>query len=170
MSATLRTLLQYRHVTKILSYWRRDCRTMVDWFKINRMAENPQRIQVIFLSWKQDEEFILEIGNIIVKVTKSVKLLGITVDNELKFEKHVKTLCKKVCKKVTAFSRVAPHIDQKKRKILYHTFTMLNFNYCPLIWIFWGKTQNKEIEIVHKRALRILLMTTHGALKNLCKK
>ena len=48
-----------------------------------------------------------------LEVTRSVKLLGITVDNELKFEKHVKTLCQKVCKKVSAFSRVAPYMDEK---------------------------------------------------------
>ena len=34
---------------------------------------------------------------------------------------------------------------------------MSNFRYSPLIWIFCGKTANKEINRVHKRALRILL-------------
>ena len=56
-----------------------------------------------------------------------------------------------------SFSRVAPYIDEKKGKILYNTFIMSNFNYCPLVWMFCGKTQNKEIDRVHKRALRILL-------------
>ena len=46
--------------------------------------------------------------------------------------------------------------SKKKRKILYHTFIMSNFNYCPLIWKFCRKIQNKEIDRVHKRALRIL--------------
>ena len=46
---------------------------------------------------------------------------------------------------------------EKKGKILYHTFIMSNFNYCPFIWVFCGKTQNKEIDRVHKRALRIFL-------------
>ena len=59
-----------------------------------------QNVQVKFLGLKQNQEFLLEIGNIIVKAKRSVKLLGTTVDNELKFEKHVKTLCQKVCKKV----------------------------------------------------------------------
>ena len=59
--------------------------------------------------------------------------------------------------KVSAFSRVAPYIDEKKGKILYQTFIMSNFNYCPLIWMFCGKTQNKEIDRVYKRALRVLL-------------
>ena len=54
------------------------------------MVANPQKFQVIFLGLKQNQEFLLEMGNIIVKATRYVKLLGITVDDELKFEKHVK--------------------------------------------------------------------------------
>ena len=107
---------------------------------------------------------------LIVKATRSVKLLGITVDDELKFEKHVKTLCQKVCKKVSAFSRVAPYMDEKKGKILYHTFIMSNFNYCPLIWMFCGKTQNKEIDRVHKRALRILFNDYTSSFEELLQK
>ena len=63
------------------------------------MVANPQKFQVIFLGLKQNQELLLEIGNIIVNATRSVKLLWITVDKELKFEKHGKTLCQKVCKK-----------------------------------------------------------------------
>ena len=33
-----------------------------------------------------------------MKATRSDKLPGTTVEDELKFEKHVKTLCQKVCK------------------------------------------------------------------------
>ena len=65
----------------------------LDWFKSNRMVANPQKFQVIFLGLKQNQELLLEIENIIVKATRSVKLLGIAVDDEVKVEKHVKTLC-----------------------------------------------------------------------------
>ena len=105
------------------------------------MVANPKKFQVIFLGLKQHQEFLLEIGNKTVNVTRSVKLLGIVIDDELKFDKHVKTICQKVGKKVNAFSRVAPFMNEKK----YHTFIMSNFNYCPTIWMLCGKTQNKEI-------------------------
>ena len=40
---------------------------------------------------------------------------------------------------------------------LNNSFLLSNFNYCPLIWIFCGKRCNKEINRVHKHALRALL-------------
>ena len=121
----------------------------LDWFKHNKMVANPKIFQVMFLGLKQHQEFFLEIENKSIDVTRSVKLLGINVDDELKFDKHVKTMCQNVSRKISAFSRVVPYIDEKKGEILYHTFIMSNFNYCPLIWMFCGKTQNKEIDRVH---------------------
>ena len=93
-----------------------DASGALNWFKSNRMVANPQKFQVIFLGLKQNQEFLLEIGNAIVKGTRSVRLLGTTVDDELKFEKLVKTLCQKVCKKVSVFSRVVPYMDEKEKE------------------------------------------------------
>ena len=36
-------------------------------------------------------------------------------------------------------------------------FVLSNFNYCPLVWMFSGKSSNNEINKIHKRALRVLL-------------
>ena len=33
---------------------------------------------------------------------------------------------------------------------------MSNFSYCPLIWLFYTKGANYEINRTHKRALRVL--------------
>ena len=60
-----------------------------------RMVENPKNFQVMLLGLKQHQGFLLEVGNNIINVTRCVKLLGITVDDELKFDKHVKKFAKK---------------------------------------------------------------------------
>ena len=98
----------------------------LDWFKHNRMVANPKKFQVMFLGLKQHQEILLEIGNKTVNVIRSVKLLGIVIDDELKFDKHVERLCQQVGKKVNAFYRVAPFMNEKKRKNLNHTFIMSN--------------------------------------------
>ena len=90
-----------------------DISRALDWFRDNRMVANPKQFQVMFLGLKQHQEFFLEIENKSINVTRSVKLLGISVDDELKFDKHVKTLCQKVSRKVSAFSRVTPYTGAK---------------------------------------------------------
>ena len=112
---------------------------------------------MMLLGTKRSDKIYMEINGAIVCPSTSVKLLGITIDAGLKFDQHVKTLCQKVNKNVTAFSRVAKLLDLDKAKLLYNSFLLSNFNYCPLIWIFCGKRCNKEINRVHKHALRALI-------------
>ena len=90
-------------------------------------------------------------------MSDTVKLLGITIDSKLTFNEHVKSICQKTNNKVKAFSRVVRDLEPQKASLLYSSFILTNFNYCPLIWMFCGKTTNDMVNRVHKRALRVLL-------------
>ena len=80
-----------------------------------------------------------------------------TIDSMLNFNQHVQLICRKASKKVRAFSRIAPDLEYETNVMLYNSFVLSNFNYCPLIWMFNGKSSNNEINRIHKRALRVLL-------------
>ena len=88
--------------------------------------------------------------------TDHAKLLGIEVDNKLKFNEHVKSLCSKVTKKTGAFSRFKTCISREQAVTICNAVILSNFNYFPLIWLFCNKGANREIDPTHKRALRIL--------------
>ena len=47
-------------------------------------------------------------------------LMGITLDNNLKFDKHVSHICSKVNRKLSAFTRVAKFLSFKKRRVLFN--------------------------------------------------
>ena len=40
--------------------------------------------------------------------------------------------------------------------LLYDSFVMSNFNYCPNVWHFCGKVNNSKLEKMQARALRII--------------
>ena len=50
------------------------------------------------------------------------KLLGITIDSDLKFDEHISDLCDKVSKKINALCRVTGYMSLEKRKIVMKTF------------------------------------------------
>ena len=70
------------------------------------MVANPKKFQLMFLGLKGQRRLRLKINENKLSATDHVKLLGIEVDNKLKFNKHVETLCSKVKKKISAFSRL----------------------------------------------------------------
>ena len=108
------------------------------------------------LGLKEQRRLQLDINESKLSATDHVKLLGIEIDDKLKFSNHVKTLCSKVNKKISAFSRLNMYISREQAWTICKAVILSNFNYCPLIWLFCNKGAYKEIDRTHKRALRIL--------------
>ena len=110
-----------------------DLQKLLDWFKNKGMCANPAKFQMMFLGLKSDRSFILNIGGQQVKQSEQVKLLGVQIDNSLKFDAHVKELCRKINQKLCAFSRIRPFLNKEKAKMLLTSVVMSNFSYCPLV-------------------------------------
>ena len=110
----------------------------------------------MFLGLKGQRRLRLYISENKLSATDHVKLLGIEFGNKLKFSNHVKTLCSKVNKKISAFSWLNMYISREQASIICNVAISSNFNYCLLIWLFCNKGAYKEIDRTHKRALRIL--------------
>ena len=114
----------------------------MNWFQLNEMVANPKKFQLIFFGIREDHELSIEINGAVIKMSATVKLLDVTIDSKLRFK---------------TFSRVVRYLEPQKASLLYNSFILTNFNYCPLIWMFCGKTTNDKVNSVHKHALRVLL-------------
>ena len=82
--------------------------------------------------------------------------MGVTIDSKLNFSDHVSNVCKKAARQLNALARISRFLNPASRMILYNSFVMSNFNYCPIAWHFCGKVNNDELEKIQERALRIL--------------
>ena len=110
----------------------------------------------MFLGLKRKQGLRLSIHGSKIVAKDHVKLLEIEIDNKLKFDKHVQTVCQKVNKKTSAFSRLNMYISREQALSICNVVILSNFNYCPLIWLFCNKGSDKKIDRAQKRALRIL--------------
>ena len=72
------------------------------------------------------------------------------------FNAHIDEICKKAGQKMNALSRVIPYMNITKRRSLLNTFFMLQFNYCPLTWMWHSRAKNNKINRLHERCLRII--------------
>ena len=106
-----------------------------------------------FWGLKGANKLFLNIKGQLIPSNEHVKRLGDNIDNSLKFQTHVKELCKKVNQKVYAFGRLRPYLGEQKSKLLLNFVVMSNFSYCPLKWLFCSKVANNEINRTHKHEL-----------------
>ena len=80
--------------------------------------------------WLQTCVFAI-IGNDQIFESNNVKLLGITIDNELKFDKHVSDLCLKVNRKLSTLSRLARFLSFDKNEVYLKHLANLNSSIVP---------------------------------------
>ena len=94
----------------------------VELFRNNNMQANPSKFQGIVIARGNDvaTPVTFNIRDIDIPVNENVKILGIHIDNKLKFDKHISELCKRASRHLNAISRVSKFLDEKCRISLYH--------------------------------------------------
>ena len=58
---------------------------------------------------------ILKFENVCLENSKEV-ILGITIDNKLTFDSHIKSMCRKAGQKLSALSRISPYLETDKKE------------------------------------------------------
>ena len=82
-----------------------------NWFSANYFKPNPKKSHFLLTL---NEEVNLNLGDLIIKSSKSKKLLGMNIDNFLTFNEHVSKLCKKASQKLHAIARISNYLNKKK--------------------------------------------------------
>ena len=77
------------------------------------MKLNPDKYQAIVLG-KTEDKLNFKLADIDIKATER-RLLGVVLDNELKFDDHISSICRIVSAQVTALNRLKIILPLKPR-------------------------------------------------------
>ena len=100
------------------------------------MIANPENFQIMFLGLKDERCLRHKREGKKLPTTDTVKLLGIQIDNKLKFNKHIHGLCSKVNQEVSASARLNTYLSPDQATKICNTIILSNFNYCPWYGFF----------------------------------
>ena len=133
------------NMTEVKVKLSQDLPKLSEWFKENFMILNPDKCHYMC--------GILKFCDQELKSSELETVLGIKIDQKLTFNCHVKTLCSKDAKKLSALQRIANIIDEEKRNLLFNAIIKSQFSYYPLVWMFCSRLSNNLINNIHERAL-----------------
>ena len=77
-----------------------------------------------------DQHVQAKIGAAQIENSLSEKLLVLTIDAKLSFEKDIEQIYAKAREKLKALARTAPFMNIKKKKVLMKAFITYQFSYC----------------------------------------
>ena len=96
---------------------------------------------------------LLNLNDLNLKNYKEVEVLGTTIDRNLNFKGHIKNICRKAGKRLSALLRISSHINTDKKALRYKSLIKSQLAYCPLVWMFYFMQSNNLINKVQERAL-----------------
>ena len=131
---------------------------LCEWFRTNSMQVNVSKFLAFLLSTVSvNAKLDLTLSGAPIENVTAIDILGVTFDSKLNFNEHVNKMCVRASRQVSALQRLANVLDFPSRKMIYQTFILANFNYCPIVWFFTSKASIDKIKKIQQRALRFVL-------------
>ena len=91
----------------------------VGWFRENEMVVNSDKFQAIILNRKEAQAaHKLIIDNKEIKTTNSIKLLGININDQLKFNEHISVLCSSAAMQLNGLSRLQKYLGKSEKEAI----------------------------------------------------
>ena len=140
----------------VVSSLEKDLKESLKWFRANQLVANPDKFKAMFLGVGSSNKLSLSILGDTIECSENVKLLGIHIDNQLKFDVHINKICASAHKKINCLYRLRKYINIKQCITLSNAYILSSFNYCPLIWMFCNRTLGNLIDRVQRRCFRAI--------------
>ena len=141
-------------IESVMSKLEDDSKILLNWVSNNALKANPDKFHLLLNS--TDSALSIKVDEFEICNSQNEKLLGINIDNNLKFDVHVNKLCKKASQKLHALARISKYMCLENRRKIMNAFVYSQFSYCPLVWMFHSRAINNRINRIHERALRIV--------------
>ena len=112
----------YDHLISVLEA---ESQVLIDWFKENKMQANPDKFQVLAVGKKTFTKTpSIKIQQNVLTCEETVKLLGIDIDYQLKFDEHISNICRKASQQLNVLKRLGSCLTKLNR---FNNFSYFHF-------------------------------------------
>lgn len=129
---------------------------MQTWFTSNKLVLNIKKSSILYFSLKTTSDTIVKINsnNKALKAVKTAKLLGLHLDENLRWNNQISVLCRKLSSFCFAIKSIKTVSTNKAVLAMYYAniYSILKYGV-----IFWGNSSNwRKVFIIQKRIIRII--------------
>jgi hypothetical protein len=165
------TLLSGLCINDLTSKISIDLALIHEWLNHNHLILNWDKTVAILLQrtaqdYQSKHNPSIQLNNKPVKFVSETKILGITLDNKLKFDKHIAITVSSVNRKTYIISRNLKMFSAKFRSTLFKLFILPYFDYCSTTFIHYGyvASKNKFEACFSKSINRILKLNINNSI------
>ena len=121
----------------------------------NRMVIHPHKTKCMVLTTRQKHQrrpLTLTLEKTPVQQEREHRVLGVIIDEELKWQSHIDNICKHVSKNLFLLSQL-----RHSRKIFFQSHLLSHINYASTVWSGASEVHLKKLNSLHRRAAKLIL-------------
>lgn len=128
------------------------------WLRNNHLTLNYDKTVSMCFSIKRkvNENFRIKIDEKEIDEVHEFKFLGVTLDSHLKFDSHVKRLCRTVKTNLNCFRLIRQYIPIKAAQQFMHSMIFSHLSYCITVWGQANQTTITSLRSLYKQALKVM--------------
>lgn len=127
---------------------------IIDWLKANNLNINLDKSYFIQFNKSKHKQYNFALNVPKMNESHYLKFLGITIDEDLDWKKHVNELCAKINKFVYALRRVRNVTDKKTAIVSYRAYIESILRYGIILW--GNSTEKNRAFIAQKKCIRAI--------------
>ena len=152
------------------------------WYAANKLALHPDKSKFIlfkpkfdksqtnfqlFIDFNNSDEFNLTKVKMIKSIPnsdeKSIRVLGVLLDQDLSLSEHVKSLHSKLSRSLYSLKQIKNLFPTPILKLVYNANIQSHINYCANILSMCNKSTIDPIIKLEKKAIRLVCKTSYNA-------
>ena len=138
----------------------------------NKLSLNVAKTELMIIGSRQRlnapcEEIDISIDDRTIKRVDHTKSLGLTIDAQLSWSKHVDEISKKVSSAIGALKRVRPFIPTDVAVQIYNALILPHFDYCSPVWDGLSGCLSDKLQKLQNRSARVITQSPFDTSSNL---
>ena len=123
------------------------------------MVKHPDKTKSMIIAPRQKQQLHkpvlnLTLGKTTIEQVNEHKLLGVTIDTCLTWNKHIETLMKKLSRNIFLLYKLRQFVQQKHLHLFFNAHIISHINYASTIWDGCSQDTLKKLNSLHRRAVK----------------
>ena len=133
---------------------------VTEWLKANKLTLNLKKTKYVIFGPKaklQNLNAPLYLDREKIEKTRTMKYLGVILDDELSFNDHINYIHTKATNKLGILRKSRDFLDKKTSLLLYQSLVLPHFDYCDTTYGCTSTVNLNKLQLVQNSACRTVL-------------
>lgn len=128
------------------------------WFIANKLSLNIKKTNLMVFQPRQKKTYNIQlsINNQQIKQVEKTVFLGLIIDSHLTWKLHIAHVANKISKSIGILYKSSFYLFKSSLRVLYFSLVYPYLQYCTAVWASTYPTNLRRVQILQKRALRVL--------------